>query len=144
MRSKQGRGAQLEADTNEDSLLKSLEDHFLSCNVDVLASWIDPQHSPLLPSCLKTAAEFAKKQHLANLVREQNTSQGMYVRTATMIGHFNESLRAPEAFGFVSEVEEVSGDMARMCAMRWRRRFGIDTEACVLKNLSACMRKEKT
>ena len=56
LRSKQRRGARLEADGDEESLRKYLEDFFFSCNVDVLASCTDPEHSPLLPSCIKTVA----------------------------------------------------------------------------------------
>ena len=51
-------------------------------------------------------------------------SRGMSVRTANMIGHYNEFLRDPNVSGLVPEVAGVSEDRARMWAMRWRRRFG--------------------
>ena len=67
LRPKKKRGTCLEADADEEPLRKHLEDFFLSCNVDVLASLIDPQYSPLLPSCLKTAAALAKKKSVRQL-----------------------------------------------------------------------------
>ena len=124
LQSKQRRGASLDADGDGATLLSDLEEFFLSCDVDVLATWTDPESSPLLSSSLKTAAAFVKKQQLANWVREQNMSRGVSVQTARLVTHFNESLKQPGISGLVPEVADVDNFNGRQWARRWRRRFG--------------------
>ena len=124
LQSKQRRGASLDADGDEATLLSDLEEFFLSCNVDVLATWTDPESSPLLSSSLKTAAAFVKKQQLANWVREQNMARGVSVNTNRLISHFNESLSEASCSGLVPEARELHNINGRQWASRWRRRFG--------------------
>lgn len=104
LRSKKRRGARLEADADEESLRNDLEDFLLSSNVDVLTSWIDPQHTPLLPSCLKTAAEFAKNSN----------HDRSFQRVLARAGRFR--ISSGRRWSIRSR--------ARMWDMRWRRRFG--------------------
>lgn len=118
------RGTLLSPEIDDAHAKAILEDEFLKLDVQVLASWADPEDMSLSRSVKRTAAKFAREYRLAAWVRQQNAT-GAVVPSRVLAEKYNSGSGAPDAYNLTAPVNiSSSTSHGRVWAYRWRRLFG--------------------